>query len=56
LAATQDLQRRFAPQATRTDFADMGHQPALSHYEKIFEAVAKLHIQEEQKRLASGAR
>ena len=36
LAATQELQRRFAPNATRIDFPDMGHQPALSHYEQIF--------------------
>ena len=51
LAATQDLQRRFAPNATRIDFPDMGHQPALSHYERIFEVVGKLHVQEEKRDL-----
>ena len=46
LAVAQELQRRFAPHATRIDFPDMGHIPALSHYEHIFEAVGKLHVQE----------
>jgi pimeloyl-ACP methyl ester carboxylesterase len=52
-AATQYLQRRFVPNATIIDFPDMGHQPALSHYEKVFAAVGKLHGQEEKKRLSS---
>jgi pimeloyl-ACP methyl ester carboxylesterase len=54
LAATQDLQERFAPNATRMEFPDMGHQPALSHYEQIFEVVGKLHLQEEAKRVSGG--
>jgi len=55
LSGTQELQARFAPNAIRVDFPDMGHQPALRHYDHIFEAVAKLHVQEEQRRLASNA-
>ena len=54
LSATQELQKRFAPHATRIDFPDMGHQPALSHYERIFAAVGKLHAQEGKKRLSRG--
>jgi pimeloyl-ACP methyl ester carboxylesterase len=49
LAATDDLQKRFAPHATRMDFPDMGHQPALAHYERVFEVVRKLHVQAENK-------
>jgi pimeloyl-ACP methyl ester carboxylesterase len=52
-AATQDLQERFAPNATRVEFSDMGHSPAISHYEQIFEVVGKLHVQEEAKRASS---
>jgi pimeloyl-ACP methyl ester carboxylesterase len=50
LATTQELQRRFAPHATRMELQNMGHQPALSHYERIFEVVRTLHVQEETKR------
>jgi len=55
-SGTQVLQEQFVPHATRIDFPDMGHQPAPSHYAQIFEAVVKLHVQEEKKRLASTAR
>jgi pimeloyl-ACP methyl ester carboxylesterase len=55
LAATDDLQRRFAPHATRIEFTDMGHQPALSHYEQVFEMVGKLHVEEEAKRISGGS-
>jgi pimeloyl-ACP methyl ester carboxylesterase len=54
LSATQELQTRFAPHATRIDLPDMGHEPALKHYEQFFSMIGKLHVQEEKKRL-SGA-
>jgi len=48
LAATQELRKRFAPNATVITFPDMGHQPAASHYEQIFAAIGKLHVQEKE--------
>jgi pimeloyl-ACP methyl ester carboxylesterase len=51
LSATQELQTRFAPHATRIDLPDLGHEPALKHFELIFSMVGKLHVQEEEKRL-----
>lgn len=56
LAATQYLQRRFVPNATMIEFPDMGHQPALSHYERVFAAVRKLHVHEEKRLSGAGNR
>jgi pimeloyl-ACP methyl ester carboxylesterase len=50
LSATQELQTRFAPHATRIDLPDLGHEPGLKHFEQIFSMVGKLHVQEEEKK------